>query len=379
MISYDAGYWAVNFVFRTKGSVFPKAFCVAFPNAVLAAFAQIYCSFYDEVWMHIAGVAWLWSRYSFVLGFLLVFRNGQAYGRFKTGSKELFEVGTEWMDAAASLLSFCSQKPEMKEQVRHFMQLLVRLMSMLHCSGLQEVCDMEDDSQEIIDPGGIDPSALEFLVQAPNKMDILLTWIKDHAISAQRTGVVIVAPPILARALQELTNGAMALGNVKQIRDIQFPFPYAQILSVMMTVHWIISPAFAALSVSNCFWAFICNFFVSMALWSLLYIALELDQPFGDDYNDLPLKLVQQEFNKGLLLLMCQEAYMTPGFELPEGAQLGKPPPLCNSADVFDTRLRTDNRFAEAEHKMTSEEIWQALKQPLVMPSPTDVSVVPLP
>jgi len=379
MISYDVGYWAVTFVFRSKGSVFPKAFCVAFPNAVLAAFVQIYCSLNDEAWMHIAGVAWLWSRYSFVLGFLLVFRNGQAYGRFKTGSKELFEISSEWMDSAASLLSFCSQKPEMKEQVRHFMQLLVRLMSMLHCSALQEVSAMDDDRQEIIDPGGIDPSAMEFLMQAPNKMDILLTWIKDHAVSAQRTGVVIAAPPIFARALQELFNGAIALGNVKQIRDISFPFPYAQILSGMMAVHWIISPVFGALSVTNWVWAFTCCFFVSMALWSLLYIALELDQPFGDDYNDLPLKLVQEEFNKGLLLLMRQEAYMTPGFELPEGAKLGKPPPLCNSADVFHTRHRSDNKYGDTEHEMSAEEIWQALKQPLVMPSPTDTSAVPLP
>mmetsp|Transcript_97781 Transcript_97781/g.174215 ORF Transcript_97781/g.174215 Transcript_97781/m.174215 type:complete len:380 (+) Transcript_97781:107-1246(+) len=379
MISYDAGYWAVNFVFRTKGSVFPKAFCIALPNAFVAACVQTYCNFHDQGWMHIAGVGWLWSRYSFVLGFLLVFRNGQAYSRFRLGSKELFEVGTEWLDATSSLMAFCSHKPEMKEEVRHFRQLLVRLMSMLHCSALQEVSAMDDDSQEIIDPGGIDPHALEFLMQAKNKVDILLTWIKEHAVSAQRNGIIVVAPPILARVLQELSAGLIALASVRQIREISFPFPYAQILSGMMALHWLISPVFAALSVTTPLWAFISCFLVSMSLWSLLYIALELDQPFGDDYNDLPLKLVHNEFNKCLLLTIRPEACKCPDFELPEGARLDKPATLCDSADVFNTRIRKDDRFGNVGEDMSPEEIWQALKMPLVMPSCTDVSLAPLP
>lgn len=381
MIEYEPGYWGVGFLFSLRGSVFPKAACLAVPNALLAGLIHIYLwgSQSQAEWMQIGGVRWIWSRYSFVLGFLLVFRNGQAYARFKMGTRELLEASVEWMDSASSLVAFCSQEDKFKEQARHFFQLLVRLMSMLHCAGLQAVSSMEDDSQEIIDPGGIDPAALDFLMNAENKVEVLVTWIKELCIAGARSGLIIVPPPVLGRVLMQLTNGQTALSGVKQIRNVSFPFPYAQILSGMMLIHWSVTPLFAALSVHSTLWCMITTFFVTACMWSLLYIAIELDQPFGDDFNDLPLRQVHREFNKGLLQLLQPDAFVAPSFEPPKGmAGLEVLPPLRASHEVFDTKL-TRRKFSDPGNELDPEEVWEALKQPLVMPCCDDALKAPLP
>lgn len=383
MIQYDVGYWGVGGLFNLRGSVFPKAACLAVPNALLAALIHgyLWSSINDSSaeWMQIGGVRWIWSRYTFVLGFLLVFRNGQAYARFKMGTRELLEASEEWMDAASSLVAFCSHEDKFKEQVRHFVQLLVRLMSMLHCAALQAVSDKEDDSEEIIDPGGVDPAALDFLMKAENKVEVLMTWIKELSVSGARSGVIIVPPPILGRAMLQLTNGQVALAGVRQIRDITFPFPYAQILSGMMAIHWSVTPLFVALSVHSTLWCMITSFFVTLCMWSLLYIALELDQPFGDDFNDLPLHEVHHQFNNNLLRLLEPEVVAAPSLDPSKVMAIVEAlPPLRASHEVFDTNL-TKPRFSNSENEMDPEEVWEALKQPLVMPCCDDALKAPLP
>ncbi|CAK9071615.1 Ubiquitin-conjugating enzyme E2 11 [Durusdinium trenchii] len=45
---------------------------------------------------------------------------------------------------------------------------------------------------------------------------------------------------------------------------------------------------------------------MSTSYWTLFYIAQEIDQPFGEDSNDLPVVELQHEFNKNLLHLSSQ-------------------------------------------------------------------------
>jgi len=271
---------------------------------------------YQQQWLVTTGFKVLWGSFTFVLGFLIVFRNGQAYSRFRMGAKLMNKVKTFWHDAAQSFVVFCSHEEEKKEKVDHFLQLLVRLFSMLHCAGLQQVSAMQDDRQDILNPDGIDPVAMDYLMQAENKMEVIIHWIRDLCADAQREGILTAAPPILSRGIQELASGQVALYNVRKIVEIPFPFPYAQVLSSMIIVHWIVTPILASQAVSNWIWCSVVCFLVVFAMWALLYIALELDQPFGDDCNDLPLRQYQSEFNMSLLQMIRPEVRCPPDFNM---------------------------------------------------------------
>merc|ERR1719487_2093080 len=84
-----------------------------------------------------------WTGFSFLVGFLIVFRTSQAYNRFWDGCTATHQMRAEWWDACASLIAFCrhaevSERSKKELQLR-FKHMLVRLFSMLHAACLAEL------------------------------------------------------------------------------------------------------------------------------------------------------------------------------------------------------------------------------------------------
>lgn len=314
MITYKAGNWSLRFALRVSGSVFPKAIVIALPNAILAGLLHGYLRQNDQDFEQVEGVDVLWSGYTFILGFLIVFRSNQSYHRFWEGATLIQQVRGEWFTATSSLVAWCNPDATKRMEVEKFQNLLVRLMSMLYMSALQQVCDLEDDTLEIIDLEGVDKESLEFLNGVPDRCEVLLQWIQRVIIVADDTKVLKVAPPILSRAYQELSRGIVHLNNARKIKEVPFPFPYAQMITVMLVVHWWMTPVIASHAIDTWWWAAVLDFLVICGYWSLLYIATEIDQPFGDDQNDLPLAEMQRSLNQSLLTLLKPSAQQPPTY-----------------------------------------------------------------
>merc|ERR1712232_561327 len=62
---------------------------------------------------------------------------------------------------------------------------------------------------------------------------------------------------------------------------------------------------------------------LNFSFWSINYIAMELEQPFGDDPNDLPMAELQSNFNSSLCVLFDEQAVQPPAFEF-ENSMLGR-------------------------------------------------------
>lgn len=316
MIDYNPGTWGILFIFQLTGSVFPKALPWAVLNAVCGALlSELLPNDLD-----FEGFDIMWSSYTFVLGFLIVFRNNQAYTRFWEGGTLVNQMRGEWMNATSSLMAFCNDSKEKKAEIAHFQHLLIRLMSMLHCCALQQVADLEDDSLEIISTRGLDHKWIKFLEECPDRCEVIVQWIQRLIVVSDSRDLFMVAPPVLSRAFQEISRGIVNLSNARKIREIPFPFPYAQIMTCMLLIHWVVTPLLASYFITETHWVAIACFCVTASLWSLLYIAMELDQPFGNDPNDLPLELMQREFNEGLQVLLRPLSQVPPDFtlEVPE-------------------------------------------------------------
>lgn len=320
MIVYDPGHWGIRFIFRLHGSVFPKATVWALPNAALAFVLHIY--FHPEentsgdMEYFAEGHSILWSSYTFVLGFLVVFRNNQAYTRFWEGCTSINQVRGEWFNAISSLISFCSKDPLREAEVENFQNFLVRLGSLMYCSALQQVTEMScHESLEIIDVIGFSQDSMDFLDAANDRCEIILQWIQRLIIDAEENGTLRVSPPILSRAYQEFSRGIVHLNNVRKIKEIPFPFPYAQMITVMLLVHWAVTPIVAAMEIRTSYGAAFFCFCVAGAFWSLIHIAMEIDQPFGTDANDVPVAAMQVDFNTSLLQLLEPLAQRPPEYK----------------------------------------------------------------
>jgi len=310
MIAYDAGTWGVyGVIFRIQGSVFPKALCWAIPSACLSILLNIYV-FTDgsSISETFEGMEKAWASYSSVLGFLIVFRNNQAYARFWEGVSLTQQVRGEWFIAISNIFAFCSRDVRMATDVKLFKQLMVRLVSLLHCTALQQVCELDDDTLEVISLDCIDPRKIKFLKAVDDPPELMITWIQRTIVLANDKLIIDIPPPILSRAFQELARGQVNLTNCQKLKRVPFPFPYAQVMTVMLLVHWVMTAVLTAYLISSWWCAGAICVFVTCAFWSLFYIAMEIDQPFGSDANDLPVEEIQRRFNQTLLMLLDPES-----------------------------------------------------------------------
>mmetsp|Transcript_64411 Transcript_64411/g.150968 ORF Transcript_64411/g.150968 Transcript_64411/m.150968 type:complete len:141 (-) Transcript_64411:152-574(-) len=117
----------VHVLLSFRGSVIPKALVWSVPCAFVAILLH---SHWGEDKgddnLEMQGIGTIRSGFSFVLGFLIVFRSNQAYSRFWESVTLFQQIGGEWLNAFSNLLCFCSKDPEKLGQVNEFRYYLSR-------------------------------------------------------------------------------------------------------------------------------------------------------------------------------------------------------------------------------------------------------------
>jgi len=249
-----------------------------------------------------------------VMVFILYNRSNTAYDRWWEGGTLLQKTRGEWFNAYSSVMSFTSTRPEMQQEVESYCHLVARLMSLLMCCGLQQVSPNRDRPFEIIGLDGIDPESIDFLNSAPDKVEIILQWIQRSMVLHAQSGVLPVPPPILSRAFQEISRGIVNLQNARKIADFPYPYPLAQISMILQLLHWAMMPIWAALAVPRG-WAVLVAFFSIFVLWCIHFNALDLEFPFGNQANDLPMHEMQQDWNNSICTLLDKRGVQPPSFK----------------------------------------------------------------
>jgi len=327
MITYKRGrLHIIAKVFQCTGSVFPSAFCIALPCAVVTALVKILID--DGPLEHLSRDGEnsilkdnaCWSGFTFLVGFLIVFRTSQAYNRFWEGCSSTHTMRAEWFDACSALCAFCKYAKADMEAVLRFQHLLIRLFSMLHAVALADIEDCNSDESEevqafgyeLVDAQGLDVDSLNAIKQSDAKVELTFQWIQQLIVENIDNGVLHIPPPILSRAFQEIANGMVAFHEAIKISTIPFPFPYAQTCECLLLMHWLVAPVVISHWVSTAWWGALFSFLQVFVYWSLNAIAVELENPFGKDANDIDAGKMQDEMNRHLLLLLEPQTKKTP-------------------------------------------------------------------
>eukprot|EP00931_Biecheleriopsis_adriatica_P111215 TRINITY_DN8557_c0_g1_i1.p1 TRINITY_DN8557_c0_g1~~TRINITY_DN8557_c0_g1_i1.p1 ORF type:complete len:585 (+),score=96.55 TRINITY_DN8557_c0_g1_i1:184-1755(+) len=260
----------------------------------------------------------IWAGYTSILGFLVVFRNSQAYSRFWEGATLVRQVRGEWFNAISALIAFSSHhvsEEAAKVKQDDFKQTLVRLASALYCSALRQVCDLDESTLQVLDLRAFNSKILLQLEEAEDRCQLIILWLQRLIIKAEKEGVLAVPSPILSRSFQELSRGTVNLSNLRKLKEVPFPFPYQQMLIIMLLGHNVMTTMLSVALVRSLFWSTAVTFMVVGSFWAVIYIAVEIDQPFGDDPNDLPLVEMQKEFNNDLVALLAHSEEDLPSLE----------------------------------------------------------------
>lgn len=312
MIDYEED-WFSTLMFRFEGSVAPRAVVFAMPSAVLGVLLVLVDdwspSFREDIGLLDLKFSQIWTATTGVIILMLGFRVRQALSRFWEGTSLLHQMRGEWFDTVSNCVTFSILAKEKKpEQVWDFRHTIVRLMSLAHGSALEEIAGAQVEF-DTIDVFGLHPRMLKHVKECNetykfNKVEVLLHSVQSLIIQASADGVLTVPPPILSRVFQTISRGFVNLLNAKKITDTRFPFPFAQLISFLLVALGVLTPLMLSTLIFNKFLIALFTFVPMFGMCCMNYIAIELENPFGLDPNDLPLGHFQTEMNSCLLLLL---------------------------------------------------------------------------
>lgn len=341
-------------IFRWSGSVYPTACAAALPCACMAAVLRAFLPIWNEDSSWVLSNSSLWASFSSLLGFLVVFRTSQAYNRFWTGCTALHRIKADWFDACSALVAFCKFSTDgvPPEKVLRFEHTIVRLFSMLYALALAEIedCSSFDSGEvrafgyEFVGGSDLDLDTIFILKDSECKVELVYQWIQQlivsHIGTLREPNVLSIPPPILTRVFQLLSNGMNSFHEGIQVSTCPFPFPYAQCCHCLLAIHWMLVPLVACGWSPSWWLAFVFAFLQVFILWSLNTIAIEIENPFGKDANDLDSKGLQLQMNQHLECLLDGSTTRTPSL----------------SAGFSVTRQRTKSDMLDARYSI--RDIW---------------------
>merc|ERR550514_230918 len=130
---------------------------------------------------------------------------------------------------------------------------------------------------------------------------LVLEWINE--LVSQTQPDLMTPPPVLSRVYQELSNGMLGFNQSLKLADVPFPFVFAQILQMMLTFFCLVAPlvvsVITGVRLDHWLTPFIATLVV-MGFWSLNEMAKELENPFGEDPNDVPIVYGHERFVEAL-------------------------------------------------------------------------------
>lgn len=129
---------------------------------------------------------------------------------------------------------------------------------------------------------------LKLLAESKDRVNLVMYWILHNfgTICAD----LKAPPPIQSRMYQELSNGMLGYNNVLKIADVPFPFAHAQLLSMLLLVWALFIPFYIMNFTQSYILGPAISFVLFESMWCLNELAKELENPFGQDVNDIGLQ-----------------------------------------------------------------------------------------
>jgi len=127
-------------------------------------------------------------------------------------------------------------------------------------------------------------------------------WLAEFIIREDRAGSMgQIGPPIISRVMQFISDGMIFYNHCRKTMFIPFPFPHAQ-LSAFFNITMIIAVPLLMIEYSNKLWlSSVITLMTVTCLAGLHETSRELENPFRNIPNEIPLTTLQAMFNESLL------------------------------------------------------------------------------
>ncbi len=283
MIDYEAKNWT-DVVFRLRGSVLPRLFPRILVAAGFGAFAA---------WLYVTrGVKFPPIAHTLIgvaLGLLLVFRTNASYDRYWEGRRLLGAMVNRTRDLSRQIATLIEGDDAATAAERSELRRLTAAFYWVSIFGLQKLTDLGNLA------GHLEPAEVAALEKRSARAPILLGWISQRLVALARAGKL--TEPRLQLFDANLTALVDALGGAERIVKTPIPFAYAQHIKTFVVLFCLTAPF--AMAESMKWYTPIAAALLAFALYGIDEIGVEIEDPFGDDPNDLPMDRIGAAIDAG--------------------------------------------------------------------------------
>ena len=155
--------------------------------------------------------------------------------------------------------------------------------------------------------GGVSDNEIRFLQMARGpyaKTQLCWHWLSEFCIREHLAGSTgNVGPPIISRVIQFLGDGMIYYNHARKIMFIPFPFVHAQLSVLFIMVMVPVIPFLMDQYTDNATLGAMLTFFTVMCLSGIHEVARELENPFRNVPNELPLVTFMAQYNEALVTM----------------------------------------------------------------------------
>jgi len=140
------------------------------------------------------------------------------------------------------------------------------------------------------------PEEIALLGMANDKVNTVCLWIIQAIVLEIRAGTLDTPAPIASRLFQEISTGMLGFSQAHKVAMVPFPFPFAQLVSLLLCMLYVALPFYIDTFTQNIVLTPLVSFLLPVCYCGLNLIAIELEQPFGTDWNDVDIEVRHEEF-----------------------------------------------------------------------------------
>ncbi|MDX2090511.1 MAG: bestrophin family ion channel [Kofleriaceae bacterium] len=279
MIDYDGRAW-LPILFRLRGSVIPRLLPRCVIAAAIGAAAVIAL---EERDLKIPTLAH--TLVGVALGLLLVFRTNASYDRYWEGRRLVGFMVNRSRDLARQVAAYI-ENAETRVRIARLIPAFYWLSAetLRKSPSLGAAAPLLTDAQRTT------------LAGAGFRAPLVLRWISEELHLEAKAGRL--SEQRLQALDANLTAFNDALGGAERILKTPIPFAYAQHIKIFVVLFCFSAP-FAMAEVMG--WATpVASSLLALALFGVDEIGVEIEDPFGDDPNDLPLDAIGAGIEKAV-------------------------------------------------------------------------------
>ncbi|MFB9107493.1 bestrophin family protein [Flavobacterium gyeonganense] len=281
MISYNTKDW-VTFIFRFhKSDTIRKLFSVMIIIGIYSAAVGYLEVQYFKIGKndYIHNINIMHGMLGFVISLLLVFRTNTAYDRWWEGRKLWGSLVNNSRNLAIKLSAILKDETD-RSFFRKFIPMYAHILQ-IHLKD-------DDTSKQLFEDVDLE---IDHHKHKPNQLKkIIYQKINDLYDAKKITGDQLI---ILNEELKSFTD---ICGACERIKNTPIPYSYSAFIKKFIFFYTMTLPF--GYSVSLGYFVAPVVVFVFYVLASLELIAEEIEDPFGDDENDLPIKKISENIKK---------------------------------------------------------------------------------